>query len=210
MGMSAARCCAHPCFFLTIGNELFIIFAEVMRVETRRANMIVGAAGGTAGRNAKTYKLSIPSSWVREMGLGQQNCQVKLHFDGEQIVVRKAQTLAEFAQKNLARAHEVWMLRYYDGDRLCTSICADFTGQILQTENHTPLLVKTAFGKNGTPSWEDFRAFLEERCIPRTRAGLREYLDSIGLDEYDPMEIIKKTSGRMAEDDQWIKLEALK
>ena len=179
-------------------------------MEIRRANMIIGVAGGTAGRNAKTYKLSLPSSWVKELGLDQESRQVELHFDGEQIVVRRALTLAEFAQRKLARTHEVWMLRYYDGDRLCTSICADFTGRTLQAENHTPLLVKTAFGKHETPSWEDFRAFLEERCIPRHRAGLREYLDSIGLDEYDPMEIIKKTSGQMAEDEQWIELEALK
>ena len=179
-------------------------------MEIRRINMLVGVAGGTAGRNAKTYKLSLPSSWVKELGLNQQNRQVELRFDGEQIVVRRALSLAEFAQKCLACSHEVWMLRYYDGDRLCTTICADFTGQTLQVENHTPLLVKTAFGKQKTPSWEDFRTFLEERCIPRTRADLREYLDSIGLDEYDPMEIIKKTSGRMAEDDQWIELEVLK
>lgn len=41
------------------------------------------------------------------------------------------------------------------------------------------------------PSWLDFLNFLEERCIPRDRAGLREYLETIGVDEYDPIEIIK-------------------
>jgi hypothetical protein len=47
---------------------------------------------------------------------------------------------------------------------------------------------------------------LEERCIPRQRAGLREYLEAHGLDEYDPLAIIKKTKGRMAEDDQWMEV----
>jgi len=50
---------------------------------------------------------------------------------------------------------------------------------------------------------------LEERCIPRGRVGLREYLEIIGLDEYDPWEIVKKTQGRMAEDQQWIEIEVL-
>ena len=40
-------------------------------------------------------------------------------------------------------------------------------------ENYTEQAVKTAFGKNSNPSWEDLELFLEERCIPRQRAGLR-------------------------------------
>ena len=51
--------------------------------------------------------------------------------------------------------------------------------------------------------------FLEERCIPKERDGIREYLEAIGLNEYDPLEIIKKTKGKMAEDDQWIETEEL-
>jgi len=38
--------------------------------------------------------------------------------------------------------------------------------------------------------------FLEERCIPRSRAGLREYLETLVLEEYDPVEIIKKPSAK--------------
>ena len=49
-------------------------------------------------------------------------------------------------------------------------------------------------------------AFLEERCVPRQREGIREYLETLGLDEYDPWEIIKRTQGRMAEDQQWIEV----
>ena len=33
---------------------------------------------------------------------------------------------------------------------------------------------------------------------------------SVGLEEYDPLEIIRKTEGRMAEDQQWIRVEVLK
>ena len=54
---------------------------------------------------------------------------------------------------------------------------------------------------------DDYLLFLEERSIPKSRAGLRDYLDAIGVDAFDPLEIIKKTSGRMAEDQQWIQVE---
>ena len=51
---------------------------------------------------------------------------------------------------------------------------------------------------------------MESRCIPRTRAGLREYLETIGVDHYDPPEIIRKTQGRMAEDTIWLTVEEIK
>ena len=34
------------------------------------------------------------------------------------------------------------------------------------------------------------------------KAGLKE----LGLETYEPLEIIRKTEGRMAEDDHWIKI----
>jgi len=42
--------------------------------------------------------------------------------------------------------------------------------------------------------------FLESRCVPRQRDGLRYYLAEFGLEKYEPLEIIRKTEGRMAED----------
>ena len=70
--------------------------------------------------------------------------------------------------------------------------------------------LKLPFGNNQNPSWEDYLHFLESRCIPRTRVGLREYLETIGVDHYDPLEIIRKTQGRMAEDDLWLTMEEIK
>jgi hypothetical protein len=177
-------------------------------MEIRKSNLIVGLAGGTAGRGAKTYKLALPSTWIRKMGIGEDAREVELCFDDGQIIIRKAMSLGEFAARQKTLGHDVRMFRYHDGDSLCTSICADFTSRTLRAENHTDNLVKTAFGKKAYPSWDNFMAFLEERCVPRSRAGLREYLASVGLDAYEPLEIIKKTSGRMAEDDQWLEMEA--
>lgn len=54
--------------------------------------------------------------------------------------------------------------------------------------------------------------FDEVQEMPRalTSYGLREYLEALGLDEYDPVTIIEKTGGRMAEDQQWLTIEVLK
>ena len=45
--------------------------------------------------------------------------------------------------------------------------------------------------------------------MPRGRDGLREYLEAIGVGGYEPLEIIQKTAGRMAEDNQWLEIEPL-
>ena len=175
-------------------------------METRTANMIISSAGGTAGKGSKTYKLSLPSAWVRQMGLDSQDRQLQMYFDGKSIQICKAQSPAEFAAQQHALGHDVRLLNYYNGAQLCTRIYADFTQQLLKVENLTDRLVKTAFGVNGAPSWQDFQSFLAERCIPRSRAGIREYLETLGLEEYDPFAIICRTQGRMAEDQQWIEV----
>lgn len=178
-------------------------------MEIQKAKLIVGEAGGTAGKGSLTYKLSLPSRWIKALGLGAQERRLELCFDGEQIIIRKPRSISEFTDKKRSIGHELMLLRYYDRDMLCTTVCADFTDRTLCVENSTEQLIKTAFGKNNYPTWQEFKAFLEERCVPRSRAGLQNYLESLGLDEYEPLEIIKKTSGRMAEDAQWIELEAL-
>lgn len=177
-----------------------------MDVEKRILNMMIGAAGGTAAKGAKTYKLALPSSWVAQMGFDEENRKVDLTFDGTSITIARRLNAEEFVTRKRACLHDLRQLCYYDGTVLCSTIYADFTDQTLLAVNHTEHLTKTAFGRNEAPTWEDFLAFLEERCIPRARAGLRDYLEVLGLDEYDPLAIIQKTAGRMAEDDQWLEV----
>lgn len=98
---------------------------------------------------------------------------------------------------------------FFDGDRLCSVIYADFTEKQVRADNYTENIVKTAFGRNSTPSWDDFREFLKERCIPGSRSGLNEYLETIGADSSDPLDILPITKGRMAEDDQRLIMEKL-
>ena len=179
-------------------------------METRTANLIIGTSGGTAGGNATNYKLALPSTWIKEMGLAPEQRQVELRFDGASIVITRKLSFAEFLEASRHAGHKVLLLSCYSGDTLCARIAADETGETLHVENLATDYLKLPFGNNPNPSWADYQHFLENRCIPKTRAGLQEYLEAIGVDGYEPLEIIRKTQGRMAEDDLWLTVEELK
>lgn len=179
-------------------------------MEQRTAKINISSAGGTASSGAKTCKVTLPTTWLEAMGISEKHREVELTFDGAAITLSRQLSGPEFAEQRKTLGHEVRILRLYDGDTLCSTIYADFTGQTVAVENQEIPLIKTALGNNLSPKWEDFQQFLAERCIPRQRAGLREYLEALGLDEYDPLSIIEKTGGRMAEDQQWLTIEVLK
>ncbi|MBO7407701.1 MAG: hypothetical protein J6X19_06665 [Clostridia bacterium] len=178
-------------------------------MENRRGKIIVSKAGGTAGAGSKTYKLTLPSSWVSALGLtNRQN--VVLSFDGEAITVRPVQSMKQYLEYRRSQKHEMLIIKYYNATELCTLIYADQTAKDLMAENYTDRLLKTAFGNKPYPTWQDLESFLEERCVPRQRDGLNAYLNALGLEEYEPLDIVRKTKGRMAEDDQWLEVEMAK
>lgn len=179
-------------------------------MEKRIGNVIIQTPGGTASKNSSTYKVSLPSAWIKEMGITDSDRQVELTFDGTAITISKKRSLDEFISAGRRAGHKIYLLSYYDGQTLCSKIVADYTDQTICFENYTNHFLLTAFGNNPAPTWEEFQTFLEERCIPKSRAGLREYLDTIGVDQYDPLELIQKTEGRMAEDNQWLRVEVVK
>ena len=178
-------------------------------MEKRVGNVIIQTPGGTASKNSSTYKVSLPSTWIKEMGITESDRQIELSFDGTSITISKKLSLDEFISSGRSEGHNICLLSYYDNQTLCSKIAADYTDQTLCFENYITNFLRTAFGNNPTPTWEDFQTFLAERCIPRSRAGLREYLETIGVERYEPLDIIQKTKGRMAEDNQWIHLEVM-
>lgn len=171
-------------------------------MERRTTKISSCKAGGTAGAGSKTYKLTLPTSWVKQLG----SEEIIMSFDGETITLTPKQTPEEFARSRASKGHKMLVIEYYDKKELCSVIYADQTSHEVTVRNYTDFYIKTALGKGENPSWEDLEIFLEERCVPRTRAGLQYFLEELGLYEYDPWEIVKRTEGRMAEDHQWLKI----
>lgn len=87
----------------------------------------------------------------------------------------------------------------------CTDIDVNFLNRKISIRNRTDDLLHRAFGVNETPTWEDFEYFLEERCFPKSRGDAKELLNILGVPGYDPLAIVEKTKGRMAEDHLWVK-----
>lgn len=93
-------------------------------------------------------------------------------------------------------------IHYYNRDKLCTII--HWEKFQVSIQNFTDDIFERAFGRKEYVTWQDLEYFLASRCFPKSRANAKELLKELGLDYYDPFEIVKITKGRMAEDDQWL------
>lgn len=179
-------------------------------METRTARISAYSSGGTASAGSKSYRVSLPSNWVKELGLDKDS-YTELIFDGKSIVIRPVQSddINIFKSAAIKSGHSVIQYEYFDKETLCSTIICDFTDKNLRVENHTDNLLKTAFGVQSKPTWADFIEFMEERCVPKTRDNLTEILKKLNLNSYDAVAIVEKTQGRMAEDEQWLKITKL-
>lgn len=98
-------------------------------------------------------------------------------------------------------------LWYYYKQEVCTIIDVNERMREVKICNYTEDDMLKAFGKKTEITYEDYEAFLESRCFPRERDKMKLQLKELDLPFYDPMMIIEKTEGRMAEDEFWIKTE---
>lgn len=178
-------------------------------METRTVNVIIGKAGGNTSGLSNNYKISIPNQWINELGISKDNREVNISFDGEKIMISKKVTFDEFINRKKTLKHSIKIFEFSEQQKIMTKICADFTDETLCVENYTNDYLKRAFGINENPDWNDFCAFLENRCIPRNSSGIKEYLNVLGLYEYDALEIVKITKGKMSEDNMILKVEEL-
>lgn len=172
-------------------------------MEQRNARIMKQRSGGTAGPGGKCFRVALPVSWVKQLGLDGDQRDITLQFDGDSIIMRPraASSYKTFLRNSQRADHDLLLLRYFNGNTLCTKICVDQTTRTIAVENVSNDPLETAFGVNIEPDWAAYESFLESRCIPRQRDGLTDYLKSLGLTEYHPLNIIRKTEGRMAEDD---------
>lgn len=93
------------------------------------------------------------------------------------------------------------------GNKPCTAIDVNFMENKIRIQNYTKDVLHRAFGVKEDPTWEDFCVFLQDRCFPKTRGNAKAILSGLGLQDYDPLQIVEKTSGRVAEDDLWLKFQ---
>ena len=149
---------------------------------------------------------------AKEYGVSRQTMSSYLNMnqeDSKELIYRTYKKWVE-VNKDFRSFHRVqdYLLRmeYMCGDELCSSILVNFEKKEIAVINHTGDVIHRAFGVKAKPDWEDFEYFLESRCFPRGRDYLKDILRDLELDFYDPLAIIEKTNGRMAEDKQWIRL----
>lgn len=126
-------------------------------------------------------------------------------------IVTLVQILSEYSQieDDIRIPEKKYPLRlwYMSGNRICTVIDVDERNRRVKICNYTHNLIDRAFGRQEHPTFEEYEAFLESRCFPRSRDKMKLVLRDLDLPFYDPFLIIEKTQGRMAEDDQWIRIE---
>ena len=92
----------------------------------------------------------------------------------------------------LAIPEKVYPLRlwYMSGDQVSTIIDVDEQNRKVEIHNYTKDYIARAFGVIECPSFEDYEAFLESRCFPRTRDKMKLVLEDLCLPFYDTFMII--------------------
>jgi len=76
-----------------------------MRTRSRKAKLIVGISGGKRG-GSSTFRATLPTSWIRQMGLSEEARNIKLFFDGEQIVIKNNEEEIKLLEKLLKIANK--------------------------------------------------------------------------------------------------------
>ena len=114
---------------------------------------------------------------------------------------RLEQDLRVPEKKELLR---IWYMCKSD---VCTIIDVNERLRYIRIYNYTNDLLKRAFGRIENPTFEQYEEFLESRCFPWSRDKMKLMLKELNIPFYEPLMIIEKTQGRMAEDDFWIRIE---
>ena len=95
-------------------------------------------------------------------------------------------------------------IKYMFRNVTCTVIDIDFLHEEVKIKNYTNDILHRAFGANEHPTWDDFEVFIRERCFPETRGNAKDILKALNIANYDPLQIVEKTNGRLADDDMWM------
>ena len=114
----------------------------------------------------------------------------------------------DYAEKLKVKENQLKLRLWYMYENMvCTVIDVDEPRRIVKIQNYITDPLFRAFGVNSEPSFEDYEEFLRSRCFPESRDKIKLELKRLGIPFYDPILIIEKTEGRMAEDKFWIRIE---
>lgn len=114
------------------------------------------------------------------------------------------QVIGKYLNEKPAKGYTL-RITYMYRQHPCTIIDVDFFNQRVMARNKTKDVLHRAFGVTEAPTWDDFEAFLRDRCFPATRGNVKDLLEQLQLTSYDPLQIVEKTRGRTVEDDMWLK-----
>jgi len=114
------------------------------------------------------------------------------------------QTIARYLNDSAEKEYNM-QIDYMFKASVCTTIYIDFKNEKINIINKTDDILHRAFGVNEKPSWDDFMTFLKDRCFPESRGDKKMLLQLLGIDSYDPLQIVEKTKGKTCEDNQWMK-----
>ena len=121
-----------------------------------------------------------------------------------EILLRYPQMVQKLEVPPKGRGLRLW---YMYENTVCSVIDVDELARQVKVYNYIDNPLWRAFGVNTEPTYEDYEEFLESRCFPRTRDKIKLELKKLGIPFYDPIMIIEKTEGRMADDPCHIRIE---
>jgi putative transcriptional regulator len=147
--------------------------------------------------------------------LGVSKRTVERWESSDDVITGPITVLAELLIKNndlvqkLEVPEKTYRLRLYYmyHDFVCSILDVDEMERKVEVHNYITNPIYRALGVNTEPTFEEYEEFLKSRCFPETRDKLKLELKKLDLPFYDPIMIIEKTNGRMADDDFWIKIE---
>lgn len=96
---------------------------------------------------------------------------------------------------------------YMHEEDICAIIDVDYKNNTVKVKNYVDNPIYKPFGRNNSPTMEDFEEFLKDRCVPSDRYDIKTYLKDLDIPFYDPLLIVEKTNGRSVEDNFWLKVE---
>lgn len=99
---------------------------------------------------------------------------------------------------------EPYSFSVYWKDNLTASVTISADRKSVDYQRYSNNMAEAPF-MFSNPTAEQMFDFLESRCMDKHRTQINEYLNDLGLTEYNPYEIVKKTHGVMWEDFMWLK-----